>query len=245
MEKYLRSAVITGIAGGIGRALEQAFLKEGYKVIGLDCDTPGNPDWLNVDLSVLVRSPEVRDHFLPALLKRLDGQLDVLINNAAYQVVKPLQDISLEDWQRSLDINLTASFLLTQTLTPLLKAAGGSVINIGSIHANLTKPHFSAYATSKGALHTLTRALAVELAPEIRVNAIAPAATDTLMLRSGLNNDPKLLAQLGGYHPMQRIAAPEEIAATALFLSSPAAGFITGSILGVDGAISARLHDPE
>ena len=117
-------------------------------------------------------------------------------------------------------------------------------MNVSSIHAFETKPHFVAYATSKGALLTLTRALAVELAPCVRVNAVIPSATDTGMLRAGFEGNPEGLAELGRYHPMGRIARPEEIAAVIAFLGSEAASFMTGSAISVDGGIGARLHDP-
>jgi NAD(P)-dependent dehydrogenase (short-subunit alcohol dehydrogenase family) len=101
------------------------------------------------------------------------------------------------------------------------------------------------YATSKAALVTLTRSLAVELAPEVRVNAVNPAATDTSMLRAGFKDNSTGLQILGDYHPLKRIAQPEEIAKVSLFLASPQASFMTGAIVNVDGGISGCLHDPD
>ncbi|MCZ6714684.1 MAG: SDR family oxidoreductase, partial [Deltaproteobacteria bacterium] len=104
---------------------------------------------------------------------------------------------------------------------------------------------FTLYATSKGALVTLTRAMALELAPDVRVNAVLPAATDTPMLRASLGNQDDVVDSIGRYHPLGRIAEAAEVARAALFLAGPDSSFITGAELRVDGGIGACLHDPE
>jgi NAD(P)-dependent dehydrogenase (short-subunit alcohol dehydrogenase family) len=119
------------------------------------------------------------------------------------------------------------------------------VINIASIHALLTKPRFSAYATSKSALIGLTRALAVELGGRVRVNAISPAAIATPMLESGFSEDPEGLNRLAAYHPSACIGVPDDVARAALCLAEVKGAFLNGAIVGVDGGIGARLHDPE
>ena len=125
-----------------------------------------------------------------------------------------------------------------------MEHTGGSVVNIGRIHSKLTKPGFLSYATSKSALTGLTQSLAVDLGARIRVNEIQPAATDTEMLRKGFKNDPAAYDRLKGYHPLQCIASPDNIASAVIFLLSDKSSFISGSILSVDGAIGCRLHDP-
>jgi NAD(P)-dependent dehydrogenase (short-subunit alcohol dehydrogenase family) len=127
----------------------------------------------------------------------------------------------------------------------LLREAKGSVVNIASIHAMATKSEFSLYATSKGALVTLTKALAIEIAPDVRINTVLPAATDTPMLHAGFSENEKNFETLVEYHPLGRIAKPEEVARIALFLASPQASFMTGAAVNVDGGISACLHDPD
>jgi NAD(P)-dependent dehydrogenase (short-subunit alcohol dehydrogenase family) len=129
-------------------------------------------------------------------------------------------------------------------MLPDLEKARGSVVNISSVHATLTKPGFSAYATSKAALLGMTRALAVDLGPRVRVNCVTPAATDTPMLRAGFEGNPAELSALAAMHPSGRIATPEEIARVVLFLASDAASAITGAALAADGGIGGRLHDP-
>jgi NAD(P)-dependent dehydrogenase (short-subunit alcohol dehydrogenase family) len=125
-----------------------------------------------------------------------------------------------------------------------IERAKGSVVNIASIHAVATKPGFVCYATSKAALVGLTRSMAVDLGPRVRVNAINPAATATPMLLAGFEGKSKELDELAKKHPLERIAQPWEVAKTALFLASPDAAFITGTCLNIDGGIGGRLHDP-
>ncbi|UCD36418.1 MAG: SDR family oxidoreductase [Nitrospiraceae bacterium] len=242
----MRTALITGAGGGIGRGLCELFLKEGYTVIGVDCQkTSGlSCEVLHFDITELRNSNPRTDHFFQQIKNLSGGRLDALVNNAAVQIVKPATEITAEDWDITLNTNLLAPFWLVRMFLPLLRAAGGSVVNVSSIHASLSKKEFTAYATSKGALVSLTRSLALELAPEVRVNAVLPAATDTPMLRDGFRSNPGGLEELGGYHPAGRIARSDEVAQAVLFLAGSGASFITGAALHVDGGISSCLHDP-
>jgi NAD(P)-dependent dehydrogenase (short-subunit alcohol dehydrogenase family) len=122
--------------------------------------------------------------------------------------------------------------------------AKGCVINISSIHARLTKPNFVAYATSKAALSGMTRAMAVDLGGRVRVNAIEPAAISTDMLKAGFKDHPEQYAALEQCHPLGRIGTPEEVAALALSIVDGELRFLHGACVGMDGGISARLHDP-
>lgn len=170
--------------------------------------------------------------------------LNVLVNNAAVQPLNSTEKITLDEWRQTLDINLTAPFLLIQGLLPALERVGGNVVNISSVHAIATKPAFVTYATSKAALGGLTRALAIDLGGRVRVNAINPAATATAMLLAGFVGKEAQFEELSRMHPVGRIAQPEEVASAALFLASTQADFITGASLNLDGGISVRLHDP-
>ena len=240
-----RQALVTGALGDIGAATCSRLRKAGFHVIGVDRGT-GTADvdnFLQLDIARLHSDNDARSR-CEDILEFTGGRLDLLVNNAAIQIVKPVEALTPEDWTVTLETNVLAAFWLVQRFLRLLRSARGAVVNVSSIHAFATKPHFVAYATSKGALLTLTRALAVELAPCVRVNAVIPAATDTGMLRAGFEGNPEGLAELGRYHPMGRIARPEEIAAVIAFLGSEAASFMTGSAISVDGGIGARLHDP-
>ena len=241
-------ALITGAAGGIGKALCETFREADYTVFGLDriADPEESDPYYLVDLRELCRVPECLTQLVEDVRRRLaGGGLAALIHNAAHQVVKPIETLTISDWTDTLDVNLLAPFLLSQALLPELESVHGCIINISSIHAMLSKPSYTCYATSKAALSGLTRCMAIELGGRVRVNAIAPAAVATPMLREGFPGRPEDYAQLGEMHPLGRIADPKEVAAAALFLCSPGASFVNGAVLNVDSGISARLHDPE
>jgi NAD(P)-dependent dehydrogenase (short-subunit alcohol dehydrogenase family) len=242
-----RTALITGALGGIGQALCVAFRDAGYRVIGSDArqGPAGTEAFLQFDICTFARDHGYREQTLQQLreLAGPDG-LHVLVNNAAVQLLNSTERVTVDELHETLDTNLVGPFLLLQGLLGELERAGGSVINIGSIHATATKPGFVCYATSKAALVGLTRNLAVDLGPRVRVNAINPAATATPMLLAGFEGNDEGFQALRGMHPLQRIAEPIEVAAVAVFLASSQASFITGAALSVDGGIGARLHDP-
>lgn len=244
MKKF---ALITGALGGIGQALCSEFRKAGYAVIATDrnpgpceCDT-----FIQLDVRHLYSRPSERQRVV-AETRSLTGEagLTVLVNNAATQILNRTDDIRISDWDETIETNLIAPFLLIQSLLPELECANGSVVNVASVHATATKPGFVCYATSKAALVGLTRSLAVDLGPRVRVNAINPAATATPMLLAGFEGKKEQFRELAHMHPMERIAEPSEVAQTAVFLASERASFITGACFSIDGGIGARLHDP-
>lgn len=244
-----RSALITGANGGIGRALCGAFHEAGWYVIATDIQSSpqaGCDHYVPADLARLATDTAYREECLARIRASLaePARLDALINNAALQVVVPIEQLTAHDWLNTCNVNVIAPFLFVQGLLPELEAGNGAVVNIGSIHAQQTKPHFSAYATSKAALVGLTRALAVELGGRVRVNAVCPAAVATPMLTEGFAGDPDGLARLADYHPSRCIGTPEEVAAAVLMLASSASRYVTGTILNLDGGISSRLFDP-
>ena len=167
-----------------------------------------------------------------------------LVNNAAVQILGATEDIRPEQWHETLTVNVSAPFLLSQALVPHLRDAGGSILNIGSVHAQATKKGFISYATSKAALHGLTRALAVDLGPQVRVNCLAPAAVATDMLKAGFEGKEKEFSALEAAHPAGRIGDCEDVAQAALFMLSAKMTFVTGCCFYLDGGILSRLHDP-
>lgn len=241
----MKSALITGAAGGIGQALCHEFHAAGYLVIALDEVAVPGFDSILLDLARFVDDPEYRRERFVALHALLpSGALDVLVNNAATQIVAPLEVLLPEEISRTMNVNVLAPFFLIKGLLESLRKTSGCVVNIASIHASQTKPGFSAYATSKAALLGMTRALAVELGGVVRVNCISPAAINTPMLRAGFAGNQDGYARLESYHPVGRIGDPREVAGMALFLASDAAKFINGADIPMDGGIAARLHDP-
>lgn len=242
------AVLITGAGGGIGVALCQAFRAAGYRVIATDdarrdCECDG---FVALDLAQLVNDDTVRAAFRVEVEAALVGvPLRVIVNNAAVQTLGDSAALALSAFRHSLDVNVLAPFALAASFLDSLSAQQGVMINIGSVHAQLTKPGFLAYAVSKAALAGLTRSLALDLAPRgVRVNEIRPGATATPMLLAGFADDAEALAKVAGMQPLGRLAAPAEIAAMAVFLASRGAAFITGTALQVDGGIAARLHDP-
>jgi NAD(P)-dependent dehydrogenase (short-subunit alcohol dehydrogenase family) len=242
-----RTALITGALGGIGQALCHAFREAEYRVIATDARNGRSiaDAFIQFDVCQAVRSQPYRDQVLSRLRGALESTgLEVLVNNAAVQHVNRTEQVTVAELHETLDTNLLGPFVLVQGLLADLERARGSVINIGSVHATATKPGFVSYATSKAALVGLTRALAVDLGPRVRVNAINPGATATPMLLAGFEGKKHAFRKLERMQPLGRIAQPEEIAAVAVFLASKAASFVTGAVLAVDGGVGGRLHDP-
>jgi NAD(P)-dependent dehydrogenase (short-subunit alcohol dehydrogenase family) len=243
-------ALITGCNGGIGKVLCQEFAAAQYVVIGTDLHATQEIDcdlYLHCDLEGFAAECEIQQSFQQAVQGFIDEKsavLQAVISNAAYQHVEPLGNLSVSEFNRTQQINLVAPYTLAHLFESLLRKANGSIVNIGSVHARLTKPGFCAYSTSKAALSGLTRALALEFSGEVTVNCILPAATATEMLVSGFKDNPAKYDELVSYHPAGRIADPLEIARLALFLCSENARFITGSDIPIDGGIGSRLHDP-
>ena len=178
------------------------------------------------------------------------SSLDALVNNAAVQIAKPLVETTAEEWDSVMASNLRSAFLGAKLAHPLLAVAGGAIVNVSSVHAIQTSANIAAYAASKGGLLALTRALAIEFAPDnIRVNAILPGAVDTPMLRAGLSRGHvghgdvhERLENLARKTVNGRVGTPEEIASAIYFLADSAqSSFMTGQALVVDGGATARL----
>lgn len=246
-----RVALITGSSGGIGRALCKAFLDAGYRVVGIDREESSASAEL-AGISTFYQDVRVFAEDTPeraVALRHLRGLigadgLTVLVNNAATQRLGSTERIIVEDVADTLAINVIAPLMLVQGLLAELERAGGSVINIGSVHGTVTKPEFVSYAMSKAALAGLTRALAVDLGGRVRVNTISPGAIATPMLEAGFAGRTSARMRLDSTHPLGRVGTPEEVAQAAVFLASSAASNMTGVELRVDGGIAARLHDP-
>lgn len=251
MSQTNRIMLITGAAGGIGRATVAVFAANGWRVIGVDRNEfgdgfPADGLFIHSDIS------DPRD--LESIYTRAHAftdTLDAVVNNAAMQITKPLLETSAEEWDAVMASNLRSVFLGARLAHPLLKAGGGgAIVNVSSVHAVATSANIAAYAASKGGLLALTRAMAIEFAPDnIRVNAILPGAVDTPMLRAGFNrghvgdgNVHERLENLARKTVNGRIGQPEEIARCIYFLADAMqSSFMTGQAMIVDGGATARL----
>ncbi len=239
-------AVVTGGARGIGLAIARWFLAEGHRVALLDIDgeTLASTESELSDVQrvlAIVCDVAIPGEVRPAIeqVTARFGRIDALINNAGVAVFKPMLQTTHEEWARVLAVNLDGPFICTQACAPvMLKTGGGSVVNIASISGLRASTLRVAYGTSKAALMHLTRQQAVELGTlGIRVNAIAPGPVDTAMARAV--HTPAIRADYHDAIPLNRYGTPEEIAAAVGFLCGPAASYINGQILSVDGGFEA------
>lgn len=251
MKDYKRVVLITGSAGGIGRATVNHFARQGWIVIGVDYNEfgegfPSDGLFIKADISIANQFA-----FLFDKLKQFTSSLNAVVNNAAIQVSKPIVETTVEEWDKTIATNLRPVFVGARYAHPLLcTAGGGAIVNVSSVHAIQTSANIAAYAASKGGILALTRAMAIEFAPNnIRVNAVLPGAVDTPMLRGGFERGVNAggsisdrLDNLARRTVNGRIGTPEEIAQTIYFLAdNTQSSFMTGQALVVDGGATARL----
>ena len=240
-------ALITVINGGIGGFLGHYFKSKDWTVIGLDIN---EKEHSNCDLFYKCDISDEKE--IKSVIDDLGyyEKINLVVNNAAYQLCKKWINCTTEEWEQVINSNLRSVFLLSKYLYPKLKKAKGSIINISSVHATHTSKNIGIYATSKGGLTTLTRSMAIEFGEDnIRVNAILPGAIDTKMLRAGLkrghlgdHSEEELVKLLGDKHILGRIGKPSDIAEMVYFLSNnEKAGYITGQCFYIDGGATIKL----
>jgi 3-oxoacyl-[acyl-carrier protein] reductase len=238
-----KTALITGAGSGIGKAIAETYAREGARValadVNLDAAKAAARAIGNNAIAVHCDVTKKSD-IAAAVAETLSafGALDILVNNAgATHTNKPMLEIDEDEYDRIFAINVKGLFQFCQAVVPhFRKAGGGTIINIGSTAGLRPRPGLSAYNATKGAVHTLTKSLAVELAPDhIRVCAIAPVATDTPLLPSFLGTAPGQREKFIATVPLGRLAQPQDIANAALYLVSADAEFVTGNIVEVDG----------
>jgi glucose 1-dehydrogenase len=259
-----KAVLITGAAGGIGRATVYTFAASGWRVIGVDRSTFGE----NFEsYGCFIQSDIAHPEDVQGIFSEAQGYLDAsglpglkaLINNAAIQIAKPLIETSVEEWDAVIANNLRSVFLGAKLAHPMLKAAGGgAIVNVSSVHAIQTSANIASYAASKGGMLALTRAMAIEFAQDnIRVNAILPGAVNTAMLRASMSREnltedgltdaienqiESRLENLARKTVNGRIGDPEEISRAIYFLADDQqSSFMTGQALVVDGGATARL----
>lgn len=236
-----RHVLITGAASGIGRATAELFRREGARLALVDLNHDGvrevaetlGAEGIGLDLSDLGSVPAMVDRAAEAM-----GGLDGIVNCAAYATGGPIETMTLDRIQLFTAVNMTAPYLICQRALPhLRRRRGATIVNIASGQGLLPNtPNNTAYAATKGGLIAFSKALAAELAPDIRVNAVAPGVVQTPMTAFILDgydnpNDAPFVKQ----YAMQRVAQPIELANAILFLTSDESSYITGSALAVDG----------
>jgi meso-butanediol dehydrogenase/(S,S)-butanediol dehydrogenase/diacetyl reductase len=238
-----KRVLITGGASGIGAATAARFLEEGSRVCILDKDDAGRkriaaelPGLAGVLQCDVVFLDQVRIGMARAVDRM--GGLDVLVNNAGISIRHPFLRITPEEWNRVLSVNLTGVFYVAQTAAAHMVGRGGGVIlNTASTNGIMGYPYYADYNASKAGVIELTRSMALELAPTVRVNAVAPGYVLTPMQRAEYSDE--MLDEVNRKIPLGRHAQPEEIAALFAFLASDDAGFMTGNVITLDGGETA------
>jgi meso-butanediol dehydrogenase/(S,S)-butanediol dehydrogenase/diacetyl reductase len=254
-----RVALITGAGSGIGAATARRFAREGAAVVVVDLDR-GAAESVAAEIAAAggdatpcaadVGEPRDLERAIAGALER-HGRIDVLHSNAAFGAFAPAAETSLESWQRTLAVNLTAPFLAAKLVLPgMVARRAGVILNTASVAAFVAEDRLAAYCATKAGLVALTRSLAVEYAPHgIRANAICPGTIATGKILGRLERAPGLRRRMELAHPVGRLGTAEEVAGLAAYLASDEAAFITGAAYVIDGGGTAtrglRLIDED
>jgi glucose 1-dehydrogenase len=246
-------ALVTGSSQGIGRAIAVRFAQEGADVVINSRSRDGLEEVLQevealgrrglIVQADLSKTEDIRRMFATAI--EHFGKLDVLVNNAGVENHAPFWDVTEQDYDKVLNVNLKGVFFATQEMVRHLRAGKrrGKIVNISSVHEELPFPNFTAYCASKGGVKMLARNLAVELGPlGINVNNIAPGAIET-PINTKLLNDPAKLGALLAQIPLGRLGQTSDVAGVAVFLASDEADYVTGSTYYVDGGLTWHYEE--
>lgn len=246
-------AIVTGAGSGIGRGIAECLAEDGARVVINDIKAEAAKETQRLLSSQgAAAAVAVADISTPAGAAetieagiRSFGRLDLLVNNAGRQGAKPMVELTPEEWDGILDVNLKGIFLCSKSAAPLLAKHRGAIVNISSVHARATIEGFAAYAASKAGILGLTRALALECAPlGVRVNAVSPGTIDTPLLQEFFDSfeDPaQARKDYLKFHPIGRFGTPRDIGKLVAFLASDDASFITGAEFVADGGMTACL----
>ncbi|TIM04819.1 SDR family oxidoreductase [Mesorhizobium sp.] len=237
-------ALVTGGRSGIGLAVARRLRDEGARVFtaqrGEDLEFEG--------IAVDFTDPFAASGAVQSVAGRA-GRLDILVNNAGMMQEALVEDMSLEDWQRTIAVNLTTPFVMIKAALPHLRAVGGTIVNIGSIEGLGSNPRHAAYCASKAGIHGLTRAVAIDHSAEgVRCNAVAPGWIDTdlnIEFIEGMPDPAGFRRDIGIIHPVGRTGKPEEVASLVAWLASDESSFVTGQVWTIDGGRMAKLSLPQ
>jgi NAD(P)-dependent dehydrogenase (short-subunit alcohol dehydrogenase family) len=237
-------ALITGGASGIGEASARAFAQAGAQVIVVDIDLARAQTLAQSLPNTSAHRCDITNEAEVQQLFSNITQLDILFNCAGIGLVGNVEETEISDFQRLFRVNVEGTFLMTKAALPLLKKARGSVLNMGSVAGLVGVKRRFAYCATKGAITAITRQLAVDYPVEIRANCIAPGTVDSPFVEAYLekyhkNEKEKVRAELNQRQPLGRLGRPEEIANLALYISSSAADFMSGSVVTIDGGWTA------
>jgi NAD(P)-dependent dehydrogenase (short-subunit alcohol dehydrogenase family) len=248
-------AVVTGAGLGIGKGVAHVFAQEGAKVVVINRSAKNGEETVaeieNAGGQAIFAKCDVsnEDEVIAAIDKTIDtyGRLDILVNNAGIGVYKSILDTSSEEWDQCLAVNLKGVFLCSKYSIPHMQKIGkGAIINMSSVHAHATANGVAPYCASKGAITALTRNMAIDYGPVIRVNSIAPGWVWTPLIENLFQEYPdpqEMVRKVSERQVMKRMGTPEDIGQACAFLASDEASFITGTELFVDGGLTAVLEE--
>jgi NAD(P)-dependent dehydrogenase (short-subunit alcohol dehydrogenase family) len=239
-----RTALVTGGASGIGEATCRALTGAGAAVIVADVDQPRAAALASQLPNASVLILDICDEAAVKTALTKIPKLDILINNAGIGLVGSVEETELPEFQRLFRVNVEGMFLVTKYAMPMLLASAGSIVNIGSVAGMVGIRKRFAYCATKGAVVAMTRQIAVEYPTQIRANCICPGTVDSPFVEGYLekyhmHEKEKVRAELNQRQPIGRLGKPEEIANLALYLCSPEAAFVTGSVIAIDGGWTA------
>ena len=235
-----KTALVTGAGRGIGKAIADRFAKEGARVARIDLAHSTSDGDLNLTVDV---SDETAVQRAVSETQAAFGRIDILVNNAAADNSQtPVGDLTLDEWRRTIDVNLTGVFLLSRAVIRMMRKTGGGVIvNVASQLGSVAVRNKAAYCASKGGVLQLTRAMALDHADDnIRVNSLSPGAVMTERLTNLYGGEEAASDALVRFHPIGHIGLPSDVAGGAVFLASDDARFMTGSNLVIDGGYLAQ-----
>ncbi|MER9725910.1 SDR family oxidoreductase [Mesorhizobium sp. M0166] len=234
-------ALVTGASSGIGAAIADRLAGEGARVFAVQLGEARAVDSIVGDLC----DPEVPAIVIDDVIQQA-GRLDILVNNAGRMIEAKVDETGLDEWRRTMALNLDAPFLLIRRAMPHLRRSRGAIVNIGSIEGLASNPGHAAYCASKAGLHGLTRAVAIDGGPDgVRCNGVAPGWIDTDLNVNFVAALPdQARARLDAIHPLGRTGRVEEVAAMVAWIASYEAEFVTGQIFVVDGGRTAKLSLP-
>lgn len=249
MTQNSKVAIVTGGAQGIGKAIAKAFLEKGWSTVIADSDREAGEEtaqeFTALGTIVFIETDVSDEEQVGRLFQqtmRHFGRIDALINNAGISNNKPLEHLSLEEWNRVLGVNLAGTFLCAKHAAPHLAKSGGTIINIASTRSIMSEPCTEAYSASKGGVVALTHALAVSLGPGIRVNCISPGWIETGHWKKKSQRNAAVHSEAEHrQHPAGRVGIPEDISSLVLYLVESEAAFLTGTNIIADGGMTRKM----
>ncbi|MFW6289616.1 MAG: SDR family oxidoreductase [Mariniphaga sp.] len=243
-----KNIIVTGGAQGIGKIVTETLLKNGYSISVMEVDKEAIDEFREEnpsdDMAFFSCDVSIEEEVKAGISKSAEkfGNISGLINNAAGLNNKPITELSFEEWNKVIGVNLTGSFLCAKYAAPFLKKTNGSIINLCSTRAFQSEANTEAYSASKGGIFALTHALAVSLGPQIRVNCISPGWIDVSAVKKRSKAKQYQLSEEDHkQHPAGRVGKAEDIARMVLFLLNPENSFITGQNFTVDGGMTRKM----